>query len=176
MDTQKFESAINRHGDVVVKGLLVGLWCSAIAMFAVMGFGLYKIGLAIYDQISGKVAAISLLSEILNALELIFVSPLVYLLMLSLLKYISAVRPRLNPDLKQRAKYIDNAQLEIITVKILSTSLFISILILHSLELILSARMTTQLIAFIGVILGILIIYYFILDYLSGELKRRIHE
>ena len=176
MPITKIESTVNSHSSLVEKGLVAGLGCCAIVMFATLGCGIYLLGAAFVHVFTTKQGGTQLLGEILNALEIVFVSPLVYLLMLSLFKYISAVKPRVDQDLRKKTIYLDNAQLEILTVKSLSVSLFTSILILHALELILAGAMTTQMVLTIGIILLILIGYYWILDKLAGELKKRLDE
>ena len=92
--------------------------------------------------------------------------------MLSRTKYINSVQPRPIEKLKEKGVYLNNAMLEIMTVKILSVSLFISILILHAIDLILLDQMTVHLIVFIGVLMVILIAYYCILDHYAHELKK----
>jgi len=176
MSTDKTESAITLLGKIVETGLLIGLYFSAFIMFVTFGIGLYKIihGLAVeFMPLETKKA---LINEFLEGLELIFVSPLAYLLLLSLLKYNSAVRPRLNPDLKIKTKYIGNAKLEITTVKSLTVSLFISIIILHTMEEIFTGKATLLLIAIIGILIAILIGWYYLLDRLSDELEKKIIE
>ncbi|OQP59675.1 hypothetical protein A3860_36510 [Niastella vici] len=176
MSTDKTESAITLHGKIVETGLLIGLWVSAFIMFITLGIGLYKIIHGLVVEFMPLETKKVLINELLEGLELIFVSPLAYLLVLSLLKYNSAVKPRLNPDLKTKSKYIGNAKLEITTVKSLSVSLFISIIILHTMEDIFTGKLTLTLITIIGFLLAILICWYYLLDRLSDELEKKIIE
>jgi hypothetical protein len=163
--------ALLKHSTIIEKVLLIFLWCCAGIMFVILCGGMYVIILGVYRVIVCKPHT-EPISVILNGLELIFVSPLIYLLMLSLTKYINSVQPRPIEKLKEKGVYLNNAMLEIMTVKILSVSLFISILILHAIDLVLLDEMTTHLIVFIGVLLVILIAYYCILDHYAKELKK----
>lgn len=172
------DPAFLQHSRVVDKVMIICLWCSAGVMFLIIGCGVYQIIAGIYHMIvlAGEAGKGRLVSEILNGLELIFVSPLIYLLMLSLAKYINAVQPKPIEQLKNKHTYLNNAMLEITTVKILSVSLFISILILHAIDVVLADGMTTHLIIYIGVLLVTLIVYYCILDRCAAELKKLLVE
>jgi hypothetical protein len=173
---KEIDSRLTRHSHAVEKILIFVLWLCAIIMFLILGCGIFKIGKAIYYMFADPAHEKAVLSHILNGLELIFVSPLIYLLMLSLLKYINAVKPRIEPDLAKKNKYLNNALLEIMTVKTLSVALFISILILHSIELLLENNMTINNLMYHGILLIILIGYYYLLDILAGALKKHLLE
>ena len=108
--------SLQKHSKSVEKALSVCLWCCAVVMFLIFACGVYDIGKGIFLMFAGHPG--HLISAILNGLELIFVSPLIYLLMLSLYKYVNAVQPQPIEHLKEKTKYLNNVMLEITTVKI----------------------------------------------------------
>jgi hypothetical protein len=170
----------NIHSNFVEEILIWSLKFCAIIMFLILFCGVFKIAVGVFNMfhqffVCSKSES-TLLSAVLNGLELIFVSPLIYLLMLSIFKYINAVRIRFEPDLNKKIKYLNNALLEIMTVKILSVALFISIIILHAIDLILKNEMNANIIIYSGTLLIILIGYYFLLDILANGLRKRLLE
>ncbi len=136
-----------------------------------MILGIVKIAFGIYQECSNSDN--TGLIKILEGLELIFVAPLSYLLILSLTKYISATKPEINPSLEIKKKYINHSSLEITNVKILTTSLFISILLLHSIRLILQKEMSYNLIIYVLSLIVILIVYYLMLDSVANKLRAK---
>ncbi len=162
------------HSRFIINGLLGTLWVTTIIMFTLIIVGIYKIGWGIYFEFSNNDT--NGLIAILDGIEVIFLSPLIYLLTLSLTKYISATRPEVdsgdphsNPESKR--KFINFAIMEIMNVKTLIVGLFISILTLHSLKEILLDKSTSIPILSIVSILSLLIFYYFVLDKLAEKLR-----
>jgi len=174
----KISVKLDFHSAVVEKCLIVSLWFCASIMFLIQLCGIFKIFNGIYvmfyQSLKFPKVKESLLSDILNGLELIFVSPLIYLLVLSLLKYINVVKPRSESDLNKKSRYLNNALLEIMTVKLLSVALFISILVLRSIDLVFNDEMSPHLILYIAVLLVILIVYYYVLDLLAENIKKHL--
>lgn len=110
--------------------------------------------------------------EILEGLEFIFVSPLCYLMLLSMSKYVFATRPEVNPSLEEKKMYVTNSVAEILNVKTFTTGLFISILFLHAIRIILDDAVNLKALIYLSSIIVLLISYYFTLDLILGKLRR----
>jgi hypothetical protein len=130
-----------------------------------MVVGIVRIGhgITLLLPLNHKLENLSIIT-ILEGLETIFISPLAYLLMLSFTKYISATRPEINPNLEIKQDFIRHSLHEIKNVKLFLTGLFISLLILHSIKLIIEDSMTLHKSIYISLILLAMITYYFVLD------------
>lgn len=164
------------HSNFITNAFIIALWFTSILMFIIMGVGFYKIVVGVINE-THLIETIGSESNgiitILQGLELIFVSPLFYLLTLSLTKYISASKPEVNPvNIDEKRKFMNHSIMEIMNVKILSTGLFISISILHFLTLIIKNQMSDNLLLYIAVLLIILIGYYFVLDKTVEKLRK----
>lgn len=174
MEDEKLAGYFGAHSKFITIGFIVALWIATLVMFLLMSCGIYKAGLGMFLEFKGE--ELAGLIKILGGLELIFVSPLIYLLVLSLTKYISATRPEIdkigaNSSPHTKRKFINFAMMEIINVKTLIVGLFISILTLHSIQFILEDVSHSLPTIFIVAIFAILIVYYFVLDHLAEGLR-----
>ncbi len=167
----KITQHLKTHSTVISVIFLIFLWLTALAMFLIISFGLYHIGNAIYTFLFGTLSSETskgnVLIEILHGLEFVFVSPIFYLLVLSLTKYVMATKPEIDPDtdlLNKKRTFMRHSMLEFINVKVFTVGLFISLLILHALKLILEGSMNVNSIIYIGALAIILLRYYVILD------------
>jgi len=170
---EKLRRRLFQHSKLVLDILIFFSWLTSAIMFIIVSAGIFTIlwGVLFELQILKADDENIGIIKILHGLELIFVSPLLYFLILSLIKYFSAIKPEVDPDLSKKKEYVKHSLHEITNVKILTVSLFISLLILHSIKLVLQKEMDSSSIVYIISILIILIGYYFILDNVAEKLR-----
>ena len=172
---EKLRARLNLHSKMILNVFVILLWATSILMFIIILLGIAKISQATYQEFvtCHKVENVGII-KILEGLEFVFVSPLLYLLIQSITKYVFATKPEINPSLEVKRDFIKYSILEITNVKIYTAGLFISLLFLHSIKLILQESMVVEKIIYIISILVILITYYFILDIIAEKLRRKV--
>lgn len=177
---ERLKKGINFHARVSLLILFGILWIASIIMFATIAAGVLKISYGIFIEFK-EISHIQNegILEILHGLELIFLSPLIYFLILAFAKYFSIIKPEINKDIKdlqekrERLKHVIH---EINYVKLLTISLFLSLLVLHSISLVIRNEFTPNgmNIIFMISILLVLIIYYYVLDTITEKLRKKI--
>lgn len=119
------------------------------------------------------------LIEILHGMELIFVSPLFYLLISFFTKYTSLANPevqeagKIETNIARKKIVVDYLLSELTIVKLLSTGLFLSILISHSISLILRKDMTFSDLFYTIALIPVLIGYYYILHTMIEKARKK---
>ena len=168
MDNQKLKKRLEWHSTASVTFFIGVSWISLLLMTIIIIAGLITICLGLYVEIWGKDK--NGLVEILHGIELIFISPLPHLIITSFAKYLSATRLEVGADLEVKKKHMKHAIFEITNAKIFTVGLFISLLVLHAIDLLLQKKMDNELLIYFLPLIAILIIFYFLLDKMSGKL------
>ncbi len=173
LQEEKLRNKLNLHSKVLLDTFIILLWITSVFMFVIIFLGSIKIchGIYLEFKIYHETENLGII-RILEGLEFLFVSPLSYLLMLSITKYVFATKLEINPSLDIKQGFIQHSILEITNVKIYTVGLFISLLFLHSIKLILKDTMIIDKGIYIILILSGLIAYYFALDHAAEKLKK----
>lgn len=173
----KLQKALEGHSKVAIASCVILLWVSVIVMLALVIFGLAIISIILLDNIfylHKDKTGNEIIIEIFHGLELIFLSPIPYLLMLSLTKYIYATKPELNPsDLIAKKQYMNHSFFELTNVKILNVGIFISLIIIHSITLLLKNAIIIDSVISISILLTVLFLYYYLLHKAAESLKNK---
>jgi hypothetical protein len=166
------------HSQFTLKVLFAFLWITASVMFLTIIAGICKITYGIFLEfyMVGNNSNDGIL-KILHGLELIFLSPLVYFLLLALCKYFSVIKPEVKAstdNLQFKREYLTHAIHEINYVKLLTISLLISILVLHAISFLIVNKLDFTGLSILATIciLLILILYYYVLDVANEKLRK----
>lgn len=188
------QTKLQSQSNFVRHAFIACLWVTSLLMYLIMLAGIIVIFKGVYEIevvkeifcFFGKKEFLPSnqeenegLIEILHGLELIFVSPLFYLLISFFNKYTSLTQPQvLGPEdigevnIILRKKLVDYSLYELTIAKLLSVSLFISILISQSICLILREVMTLSSLFYLVTLILVLIGYYYLLDNLIEKLRK----
>lgn len=164
----KIRVAFERHADIMLRSLFFLIWATSVLMLIMATVGVVKVCMGVYSEIVHVTASHTAgVVKVLEGLELIFISPLVYLLVLSVTKYFHATRLEVDPALETKREFVKYSLSQIGDVKKMIVSLFITFILLHLIKSAVAGSLDQTTFFFSCIIAIILIGYYSILAIVS---------